>query len=535
VFRVEELLAYARAGRIRVPEFQRAFKWEREDVQKLLDSVWRGYPIGTLLLWSKTMPAGDLRLGELQFGVSQQPGWFVVDGQQRVVSLTSTLMPHGPRGARFDLYFDLDRQSIVPAPRTALPKHLLPLDQVVDSEDLLGWIDTHRSDLTGEQIRLAIRVGKAVREYEIPGYVVTIDDEQVVREIFERTNSTGKALEVAEVFNALHAPSGRQPATSLKDVVDRLRARLLGELDESLVLRCLLAIEGKDASGELQRQLVGVDVPRAVERTERALDRVFGFLAQDAGIPHLRMLPYKSPLTALSTYFDRFPEPSPRARRLLTRWLWRGSATGQLRGDGGGMRPALAALRDAGNAEDAARSVLRTVSARRSATTEHEPFNLRFARSLMSVIALVELRPRDLRTGAPIDVAAVLSRDEDLVRQIVGYRPAGLSADAAALYSSIGNRVIHPPIDEGSVLSILQGEAQAALPSIAAGAVSPATLASHAISPAALARLTHGDRLGFLRLRRDDIENATARLIDRHAEWDHADRVSLDVLIEERD
>src|SRR5215510_12245349 len=103
VFRVEELLTHARAGRIRVPAFQRGFKWEREDVQKLLDSIWRGYPIGTLLLWQRLGGAGPVKLGELIFEVSEQSAWFVVDGQQRIVSLVSSLLAHGERSYKFDL------------------------------------------------------------------------------------------------------------------------------------------------------------------------------------------------------------------------------------------------------------------------------------------------------------------------------------------------------------------------------------------------------------------------------------------------
>src|SRR5882724_8232701 len=93
VFRVEELLVHARAGRIRMPRFQRGFKWGRPDVGKLLDSIWRGYPIGALLLWSKIGAAGQVMLGDLTFEVSEQSSaWFVVDGQQRIVSLVSTLL-----------------------------------------------------------------------------------------------------------------------------------------------------------------------------------------------------------------------------------------------------------------------------------------------------------------------------------------------------------------------------------------------------------------------------------------------------------
>ena len=48
---VEELLKLANDGRLRVPSFQRALRWDADDKWKLLDSMERGYPIGTLLLW----------------------------------------------------------------------------------------------------------------------------------------------------------------------------------------------------------------------------------------------------------------------------------------------------------------------------------------------------------------------------------------------------------------------------------------------------------------------------------------------------
>lgn len=531
MFRVEELIAHARAGRLRVPSFQRAFRWDREDVRKLIDSVWRGYPIGTLLLWSKVGAAGPVALGDLRFDVNEQRNaWFVVDGQQRIVSLVSTLLPGAARAEKFDLYFDLEPGSepepIVPARQAGARPTALPLNRAVDSEELLAWVDENRAVLAPEQVRLAFRVGKALREYELPASVVSVDDEAVVREIFERTNSTGKALAASDVFDALHAPSGRPPALDLPEVLERFRARFLGELDEVQALRCLFAIENQDFSGDLQLRLASVDAPSAVGRVERALDRVFGFLAQDAGIPHLRLLPYQRPLPLLSAYFDRFPIPSARARRLLTRWLWRGTATGELGGDNPGSRTALDAVHAGRGDEETARGILATVSTQRPAMKTEELFNLRSARSKLSAIALVELRPHDLRTGVPLDVAALLGSSDGAFSAIV--TPNVLRDPLGSMaFSSVGNRILHPSNEHESVQSILLEAVRLQRP--------PHVLASHAISPEAMRALQEGDRVGFVTLRRDQIEAATERLIDRHAEWNHSDRPSIAALIEEED
>lgn len=285
----------------------------------------------------------------------------------------------------------------------------------------------------------------------------------------------------------------------------------------------------------LHRQLLGVDIPVAIARVERAMDRVFGFLSQEAGIPHLRLLPYQSPLTVLSAFFHRFPTPSPRARRLLTRWLWRGAATGELRGDGKGMRPALDAVRSGEHDELIARSILASVSVMRPDLRSSEPFNLRYARSRLSVIALVELRPQDLTTGDPLDVQALLS-SKDIAPQIVAHRPASASPAQASVFSSVGNRLLHPELGEASALATLlaAAKAQPTLPGIT-GMISRHVLASHAISEPAMQALSDDDRPRFLEIRRDEIDAATARLVDRHAEWRHSDRPSIESMSDEED
>ena len=50
-FRVEELVIKVKDGDIKLPKFQRPFVWTRLDVLKIFDSIYSGYPIGSILLW----------------------------------------------------------------------------------------------------------------------------------------------------------------------------------------------------------------------------------------------------------------------------------------------------------------------------------------------------------------------------------------------------------------------------------------------------------------------------------------------------
>jgi len=72
-------------GTIGLPDIQRPFVWKNAKVRNLFDSMYRGYPVGYLLLWenanvedSKTIGAGDKQ---------KVPSLLIVDGQQRLTSL----------------------------------------------------------------------------------------------------------------------------------------------------------------------------------------------------------------------------------------------------------------------------------------------------------------------------------------------------------------------------------------------------------------------------------------------------------------
>lgn len=82
---IEVLLHWVKTEEIAIPEIQRPFVWEAIKVRNFLDSLYKGYPVGYLILWRN--PSVRLRGGELSFGKR-----ILIDGQQRIVSLVASLL-----------------------------------------------------------------------------------------------------------------------------------------------------------------------------------------------------------------------------------------------------------------------------------------------------------------------------------------------------------------------------------------------------------------------------------------------------------
>ncbi len=85
-----DLMREIENGTIKVPKFQRDFVWSIEKTAKLLDSILKGYPIGTFILWQTRERLNDIKnIGNLQLPDTPEGDkvQYVLDGQQRITSL----------------------------------------------------------------------------------------------------------------------------------------------------------------------------------------------------------------------------------------------------------------------------------------------------------------------------------------------------------------------------------------------------------------------------------------------------------------
>ncbi|MBK8228415.1 MAG: DUF262 domain-containing protein [Flavobacteriales bacterium] len=82
---IESLLSWVKEGEIAIPEIQRPFVWDKSKVRDLMDSIYRGYPVGYIITWKN--PTIRLKNGNLGEGKK-----ILIDGQQRITALRAALM-----------------------------------------------------------------------------------------------------------------------------------------------------------------------------------------------------------------------------------------------------------------------------------------------------------------------------------------------------------------------------------------------------------------------------------------------------------
>jgi len=206
------------AGEFLIPTFQRLFVWNPERISNLWDSVYRAYPIGSILFW-KT---------RTQLHVHRKPGGFylpenataaskfksyILDGQQRATSLLVSF--YGGAGKvreqcsfDFTLYFDLSKAVFFF--EKDYYKHKWDSDSAFlvrlrDVPDLSDDFDLQLSKLAGFSQAVAKNLSQLrylFSDYSIPLICLEGYDIAGVCAIYERINQTGMQLQNMDILIA---------------------------------------------------------------------------------------------------------------------------------------------------------------------------------------------------------------------------------------------------------------------------------------------------------------------------------------------
>lgn len=84
-FSIENILNWVKSKEMAIPEIQRPFVWNKTKVRNLMDSLYKGFPVGYLIAWRN--PNVRLKNGTMSAGKK-----ILIDGQQRVTALTAAVL-----------------------------------------------------------------------------------------------------------------------------------------------------------------------------------------------------------------------------------------------------------------------------------------------------------------------------------------------------------------------------------------------------------------------------------------------------------
>lgn len=192
VIKIRQLIDDYRSGRIVIPEFQRDYVWKKSRAPKLIDSLYRGYPISSLLLWVTSEEARSRRR-EPRPNRSGPINW-LIDGQQRVITLSRCLS--GDEGIEVVFHPD-DRKFGLANPPTTKDQNWFKLAEIWD-DVLYRTLRQNQSPAREAEFERVRRI----LDYEIPVLKMVDHSFDNAVDAFSRINTLGVKLKAEDIESA---------------------------------------------------------------------------------------------------------------------------------------------------------------------------------------------------------------------------------------------------------------------------------------------------------------------------------------------
>ena len=228
--RLSTLLDEIDSGVVLLPEFQRGYVWNRDQVRGLMRSLYRGYPVGSLLMWETTSEDINVRGAATGSGTRQ----LLLDGQQRVTSMYGVIRGtpppffEGDKSAFTGLHFNVETESFefyAPTKMAGDPTwvNVTELFRRGPFEYLSAFPDVERDVLNTYLARLNRIKEIDNRDFnseKITGAGKTVDE---VVDIFNKVNSGGTKLSKGDLALAKLCAEWPDARKELRDSLDRWR------------------------------------------------------------------------------------------------------------------------------------------------------------------------------------------------------------------------------------------------------------------------------------------------------------------------
>lgn len=331
------------AGTMLLPEFQRGYVWNRDQVRGLMRSLYRGYPVGALLVW-ETDTTGQAVRGSADARGNRS---LLLDGQQRVTTLYGIVRGRPPaffegdEGAFTGLRFNVETESFEfygPVKMKDDPRWIDVTALFVDgptavAKDLHGHPDTS-SRFFDYLDRLQTLRNVLDREFYVDAITGPDKTVDVVVDIFNRVNSGGTKLSKGDLALARICSEWAEARPTMRRNLDRWAADRGVRFTADWLLRNVNAVATGRAPFSALEDVSAADFEDALYKTLHNVDHLLELISSRLGLDHDRVLFGKAALPVLSrllhTRGGRFADQAEADRALC--WFVHAAVRGRFTG-----------------------------------------------------------------------------------------------------------------------------------------------------------------------------------------------------------
>lgn len=334
-YKYKELISDIEKGQIKIPQFQRDFVWDLKGSAKLLDSIFKNYPIGTFIFWRTNERLKSIRnIGNLDLPEPRDGEFitYVLDGQQRITSLFSSL-----KGAKIkrdskheidyskiyiNLLADEDEDIVVTDISKLEEKSYISIFDLLDQDfDLLA-------SFTKENRNKILEYISALESYDFS--VIEVKDAllDIATDIFTRINVGGKSLTLFEIMVAktYDHELDFDLNTKFQDFLKELTTTQYDTTPSATVLQTLSMLYKGDCSRKEILKIPKEDFIKMWEPTIDAIKTTIDYFRTNFQIPVSRLLPYNALIVPFSFYFYNNKEkPTGEIQKRMEDFFWRAS------------------------------------------------------------------------------------------------------------------------------------------------------------------------------------------------------------------
>lgn len=333
------LVSDIEVGQIKIPQFQRDFVWSIQKSAGLIDSIVKGYPIGTFIFWrTKERLRAVKNIGKQALPEPEKGEFvdYVLDGQQRLTSLFASLRGvllkrEGNREDDFSqIFIDLEAQEFDQIVITDIEgKNENSLISVVKlltgGLKLLGlYPEQHHEKLDAYKSR--------IESYQYSVILVKDAPIAIATEIFTRINVGGKSLSLFEIMVAKTFDHEKDFDLSEKyqELLNKLKPIDYETISDTTVLQVVSTILSRECKRQVILQLDKNEFISAWDKAMDSIGQAVEYFRNSYRIPVSQLLPYNALIVPFSYFFFHHKDkPIGDKQKYLEDFFWRCSLSGR--------------------------------------------------------------------------------------------------------------------------------------------------------------------------------------------------------------